>query len=353
MAAETCSEYIETNKHIIEEYFCLENNDALIQSLMQNAIKHACKTVFNEGQKEDYLSGMSTTLTAVLILNSKALLGHVGDSRLYLKRNKEVYLITEDHTVGHEIRERSISSHRAVTANRFDSVLKKSVGFSQTVEADTMLFDLLPGDQLLLCSDGLYNNVSKAIEFLPIIQQDTRSSLQSLIDLANNRGGRDNITCILINCSLEEKSYEGICEDREELLNDLSIFNNFLFKDMNFTRINRLIDCIETYDIEKGELICAKGQCPHGLFIILKGSVDVYDDEKIFGSLKRKQFFGQYSLMMEKKEKYCYLAGDNCKVIYLDTDNYRQLCRNHPKFGVQLLENFIKGCESIMTSSLP
>ena len=353
MAAETCSEYIEANKHIIEEYFCLGNNDALIHSLMQSAVLHACKTVYLEGQKQPELDGMSTTFTAVLILNSKALLGHVGDSRLYLARNSEVYQITEDHTVGHEIRERSISSHRAVTAYRFDSILKKSIGFSQTVEADTMLFDLLPGDQLLLCSDGLYNNISKSIEFLPIIRQDPEIVLKDLIELANNRGGRDNITCILINCTLEEESYEDFCEDKEELLNDLSIFDNFLFKDMNFTRINRLINSVDTYEIDKDEIICDMGRCPHGLFIVLKGTVEVYNDDKRIGTLKRKQFFGQYSLMMEKKEKFTYIAGEKCKVIYLETDRYRQLCRNHPKFGVQLLENFIKGCESLMTSSLP
>lgn len=353
IAAETCSQYIETNQHIIEEYYCLGNNDALIQSLMDRAIKHACKTVYTEGQNQPHLNGMSTTMTAVLILNSKVLMGHVGDSRLYLIRNNNIYQTSEDHTIGNEIREKSISSHTAASANRFDSVLKKSIGFHATIDADTMLFDILPGDKLLLCSDGLYNNITKDVEFLPILKKDRDKALVELIELANHRGGRDNITCIIIETSLEEQAYENLKVDRNELLQNLEVFENLLFKGLTFTRLNRLVHTVETYEIEEGEIICDKGQCPHGLFIILNGCIEVYKDEQHFGTLKYGQFFGQYSLMMEKKEKYTYKAGKTCKVIYLDTDSYRKLCRNHPKFGVQLLENFIHSCESLMTSSLP
>ena len=351
MAAENCAKFLRNNKSVIEEYFCIGNNDALIHNLLQDAIQHSCESIFSKAKSDSKLSGMSTTLTAVLILNSRVIMGHVGDSRLYLIRNNDVYQVSEDHTIGQEIREKSISSTPPVSANKFDSILKRSIGFTESIEVDTMFFDIIPGDQLLLCSDGLYNNITRPIEFLPILEKPQDEALIELIDLSNRRGGKDNITCILIKASLDESLYGGLEGDRSELLNDLSILDNYLFKDLNFTRLNRIIHTVNTYEIDQGVMICEVQQCPNGLFIVLNGTIDVLrDNGELYTTLKRSQFFGQYSLMMDKKEKFSYRAGENCKVIYLDSDDYRKLCRHHPKFGVQLLENYIHGCESLIAT---
>ena len=273
------------------------------------------------------------------------------DSRLYLIRNNNVYQVSEDHTIGQEIREKSISSTPPASVNKFDSILKRSIGFTESIEVDTMFFDIIPGDQLIICSDGLYNNITRPIEFLPIIEKPLDEALIELVDLSNRRGGKDNITCILLEASLDESLYGDLGNDRGDLLNDLSILDNYLFKDLNFTRLNRIIHTVNTYEIDQDVIICDVDQCPNGLFIVLKGTIDVYrDNGELYTTLKRSQFFGQYSLMMDKKEKFSYRAGENCKVIYLDSDDYRKLCKHHPKFGVQLLENYIQGCESLIAT---
>ncbi|MCM8534333.1 MAG: protein phosphatase 2C domain-containing protein [Lentisphaeraceae bacterium] len=354
LAAETCANFIRENQQTIEEYYCLGNNDSLVRNLLRSAILESCQTVYNEGLKNRDLAGMSTTLSAVLILNSKVVLGHVGDSRLYLIRNNQIFQATEDHTIGQEMRERSINFEGKKAASRFDSVLKRSIGYTELVEVDTMVFDLVPNDKLLLCSDGFYNYISCPLEIIPMTKENSEKNLKTMINFAIHRGGRDNITCILIETSLEEKAYEGLESDRSELLSNLSILDNYLFKDLNFIRTNRLLSHFDTYELAEGEEICEKGQSPHGLFIVFSGEVHVFENEdKQFGTLKKGQFFGQFSLMMEKREKYTYKAGKNCRTIYLSSDSYRTLCRNHPKFGVKLLENFIHGCEGIIASSLP
>ena len=82
LAAENCATFLKENEHIIEEYFCLGNNDALIHNLLQDAIQNSCESVFAKSKSDSKLSGMSTTLTAVLILNSRVIMGHVGFSPL-------------------------------------------------------------------------------------------------------------------------------------------------------------------------------------------------------------------------------------------------------------------------------
>jgi serine/threonine protein phosphatase PrpC len=351
MATEVCVNFIQQNKHIIEEYYCLGNNDSLVRQLMQAAMLESCKSVYHAGLNDLNLNGMSTTMTAMLTLNNKVVLGHVGDSRLYLIRNNQVHLVTEDHTIGNEMRQNHFFTAPGVPTSQYDSVLSRSIGHQESVEVDIMMFDLIPTDKLLLCSDGFYNYLSRPIEIIPMVDEDNRKALRTMINYAIHRGGTDNITCILIDVSLEESSYENLKFDKSELLNDLSILENYLFRNLSFIRLNQILNRCETYEIDPCEIICEEGQSPDGLFIIFGGSIAVYRQGAIHTTLKKGQIFGQYSLMFEMKEKFSYHAGEACRVLYMSSSSYRSLCRKYPKFGIQLLENFIQGCEAMVTTS--
>jgi PPM family protein phosphatase len=282
LAAETCTELIKRNKHIIDEYFCVGNSDSLVLTLIQTAILEACKIVHNEGLKKAECKGMSTTMTALLTLNSRAVLGHVGDSRLYLVRNNEVHQVTEDHTLGSEMRERYAMSQTAITANKFDSVLSRSIGHHESVEVDTLIFDMLPGDQMVLCSDGFHNYLRDAVELIPMIKHDrVETSLKTMIEFAIHRGGRDNITTILIETSLEETIYQNFDEDKTEILNNLSLLTNiYLFKNLNFIRLNRILAKCEIYEVPSGEIICEAGVNPEGVLIIPKKKMGKFKNSK-------------------------------------------------------------------------
>ncbi len=166
---------------------------------LQVALETANAIVNDESRQNQNLSGMGTTCTAAVILNGDLLLGHVGDSRAYLVRNGTIRQLTHDHSlVAHLVERGQITAEEARVDPR-RNVVTRSVGVSPDVEVDAeRLPDLLaPGDTLLVCSDGLHGLVTDEELAQLVSNEDLDESARDLVELANQRGGHDNITAIL------------------------------------------------------------------------------------------------------------------------------------------------------------
>ena len=344
MAAETVSQHLHKHDSIFQEFY-KSGNITILEGLLKNAIQEACSAVFNAAHKNPKLSGMASTLTAVLFINDKAILGHVGDSRLYLARNNQVYAVTEDHTLGHEVRERRSMSEEDIKKNKLDHILNRSIGYFKSVEVDTLVFDILPGDELVLCSDGLHNYLRNPVQLLPMLEHDeVNSCLKEMVQFAIKGGGSDNISVLIIQAKLEDSIYMGFDSGRNELLNDFSVLSSiYLFKDLNFIRINRLLNVCETMQFNSGETIKNLNERVTGVYIIYSGKVETETKDKDIKLLSKGRIFGQASLMMEYTVPFEIRAKTTCVLLHVSSHHYKKLCRNHPKFGVKLLENFISG----------
>jgi protein phosphatase len=143
--------------------------------------------------------GMGTTVVAVLIADDKATLSHVGDSRAYLFRDGKLQLLTMDHSwVGEQIRHGYLTEAEAVN-HPFRNVITKALGTREQAQADVTELKLLPGDRLLLCSDGLNSMITDEIIGAAMARnEDLEATCQHLIEKANEGGGDDNITVVLI-----------------------------------------------------------------------------------------------------------------------------------------------------------
>ena len=346
MAAETCAKFIRDNQRLIDDYYCT-NDEKVVIDLMTHAIQEACLQVYTASQKNLKYSGMATTLTALLFLNQKAVLGHVGDSRCYLVRNNHVHAVTEDHTLGKQMRERCAMDEEEIKEKKLDHVLNRCIGHYQNVEIDTLFFDILPGDQLILCSDGLHNYIRNPVQLLPMIEHEEQNTcVKKMIEYAIHSGGRDNITVVLVEVKLEESIYMGFGMDKTELLNDFSFLSRiYLFKNLNFIRMNRLLNKCETVDFMAGQTICEKGRSTNGIYIFFNGEVEITKEGKST-SLRRGDFFGHQSLMFDYTIDFDVKALKDSTLLHISTRSYLKLCRSHPKFGVRLLENFIQGCSA-------
>jgi protein phosphatase len=141
---------------------------------------------------------MGTTVTAALVSGRTAFIAHVGDSRCYLLRESRIYQVSEDHSlVNEQLKAGAISPDEARTS-RFKNIITRSVGFEQQVQVDLMGVELEEGDVLLLCCDGLSNLVEDA-EMLRVVEGSTPEETPArLIEMANQRGGDDNITVVVI-----------------------------------------------------------------------------------------------------------------------------------------------------------
>jgi PPM family protein phosphatase len=173
---------------------------------LREAVVSANDRVSQMATDEPSYRGMGTTLTATMVEGKRVHIAHVGDSRAYLLRGGSFSQLTDDHTlVQHLVDEGQITREEAASHPQ-RSIITRAIGVSREVDVDSMTLDLEPGDQLLLCSDGLTGVVDdQAIAQELSSQRDAQETLQRLIEAANDGGGPDNITAILLRVTSDEQ----------------------------------------------------------------------------------------------------------------------------------------------------
>ncbi len=170
-----------------------------VRGLLENGVKSACYMVYGMAELSPEKRGMSTTCSAMLIGGGFAFAAHVGDSRLYRLRRRSVLQITEDHTlINYKLKHGLITKEEAERSNA-KNVITRAVGHKDYVQVDTADVDVAPGDRFLLCTDGLHGYLKSDDEVVELCADDPiDAGAAASIDLANQRGGRDNITAIVV-----------------------------------------------------------------------------------------------------------------------------------------------------------
>ena len=162
-----------------------------------NVISEANKCVYEQSKSNPSYEGMGTTLTLLLIIKDTAILGHVGDSRCYFLRNREFEQMSEDQTyVGYLLRTKQITEEEALIHPK-RHVLMNALGVYPSASIDIKSFPYM-GETVLLCSDGLYNNVPKNDIASVLKSEDSvEQKVNELIAIGNKNGGSDNIAVVI------------------------------------------------------------------------------------------------------------------------------------------------------------
>jgi protein phosphatase len=167
---------------------------------LASAIRTANRDVYAAAQKDKKKRGMGATVVAVWIVDSqRASVAHVGDSRIYRLRGEDFAQITEDHSfVADQVRRGMMTQQEAAQSN-MQSVLLRALGVEPEVQVDITEKDLMEGDTFLLCSDGLTRELSDAQISATLAEaENSQEAADRLIDLANQAGGGDNITAVVV-----------------------------------------------------------------------------------------------------------------------------------------------------------
>jgi len=165
--------------------------------LMRGVVRRASSAIFEAAWAKPELRGMGTTLTAALVYGGRAHLVHAGDSRCYMFRDGQLRQLTDDHSwIAEQLRSGQISEAEA-KSSKFRHVITKSIGFEREIEADMKSVPISAGDCFLLCSDGMSNYVEHGELERIVAMTWYRRLPETLIELANNRGGDDNITVVV------------------------------------------------------------------------------------------------------------------------------------------------------------
>ena len=169
-----------------------------VPRLLAQAVRVACSTIYQKAQDDPELSGMGTTCTAMLVRDGRAFVAHVGDSRCYLQRGDKIIQITDDHSLVNEQIKAGLITREQARASRLKNIITRSVGFEPDVAVDTFALPVAVGDRMLMCSDGLANFVDDTEIGLALATLSLQEVPIKMVDLANERGGDDNITVVCV-----------------------------------------------------------------------------------------------------------------------------------------------------------
>lgn len=164
----------------------------------------ANEEIFDVGSRELRHRGMATTFVGVHANPAAGVMhiAHVGDSRVYRYREERLEQLTEDHSLLNEFLRRGESLPEPIDPVLAKSVVTRALGMERTIEVEVQVEDIKPGDLLLLCSDGLSGPVPEE-EIIEVLDDtpDLEAAVAALIDRANEHGGPDNVTCVLVRWS--------------------------------------------------------------------------------------------------------------------------------------------------------
>lgn len=180
------------------------NEEMFVPQFINESIEKANEKIVEESKVEKEFNGMGTTITMCLIVNGELYVGHVGDSRAYLLRDKELIQLTQDHSlVGELLRTGSITKKEAMNHPK-RNVITRALGADLKLSVDIINRELNSDDKIILCTDGLTNMVSEE-RILETIKtdEDIVGSCSKLVNIANELGGIDNTTIMLIQAKQE------------------------------------------------------------------------------------------------------------------------------------------------------
>ena len=284
------------------------------------------------------MSGMATTLSLLVLRGRHYTSAHVGDSRIYLLRQGQAHRLTEDHTlISAQLKAGTITKAEAAKSP-YRNVITRAVGIQESVQVDTLAMDMMPGDLFMLCSDGLHGYMTD--EETPVILGGAPWDQlpKKLIDLANSRGGKDNITTIVVGAG-GEPSQEATAEAAAKIdaLKAIPLFHHLTYKELTAVLA---ISSTRTYP--GGREIVIEGQPGDELFVVVRGRVAVEKSGVEIGELKSGGHFGEMGLIDNAPRSATVRATEPTRVMVITRGELMQLMRKEPVLAVKLLWSFVQ-----------
>lgn len=173
--------------------------ESRLPEYLRTAVEKASFEIFKAAQDDPRLATMGTTVISLCVHGEHALFAHVGDSRAYLVRGELIQQVSEDHSLVNEQIKAGMITPEEAKHSRYKNIITRSVGYEQEVQVDVMGLVTQPGDYFVLCSDGLANLVEEREIREVVVSAGLNEAPRRLVDLANERGGDDNITVVVVN----------------------------------------------------------------------------------------------------------------------------------------------------------
>ncbi len=339
IAVQTVKNYLSKNRKRYQPFHDSRETRAKLNELVKEAISQACEAVYRKAQSNPEYAGMGTTLTMLLTAGNIAVIGHVGDSRLYLQRQGNIYKLSNDHTLAMEFAFLGLIPMEEAETHPQSHILTRSIGFQPSVKIDTLLFEMMLGDTFLLCSDGLSNSVNRPAELVELLKADDLEKIpERLIELAKQRDGSDNITAIV----LRAQSSDGLESEDHAFSNEVQLRIDklrsvYLFKHLDLKEITQVMRIAELVSCETGELIIEEGEISDSLYITLEGQLTVSRAGQEITVLNPGNHVGEMALLNRRPRTASVRAAEPSRLLKIERQNFYKLLREELRIGVKLL----------------
>jgi serine/threonine protein phosphatase PrpC len=341
---------VESNKDMIERF---AKGDTTVRppdilAMLESAIHSAGSAVYQRGQEEPEKRGMGTTTSALLIAGERGFIAHVGDSRIYMLRGGQVVQLTEDHSLLNELIRRGKITKEGFEDSpykAYKNAVTRAVGVYETVQGDTIDFEILPGDQFLLCSDGLhaYLNDARIIDMLK--GDDVKALPKKLIDMANAGGGHDNITAVVIRVekpAVEAGTIPPTDDRAEELARKVDVLRRMpLFRHLVYKEILRLLNVTSVKEFAPGEEIIKEGTTGDEMFVLLRGKIRLHKNDAFITHLEPGAHIGEMALVDRRYPRSASAtAEERSRLLSLSRKDFYEIIRKEPQLSTKLLWAF-------------
>jgi serine/threonine protein phosphatase PrpC len=315
-----------------------------ILTILEAAIQTAGHAIYQKGQAEPEKRGMGTTTSALLIAGDRGFIAHVGDSRIYMLRSGQVVQLTEDHSLINELIRRGKIPKDGIEGSpykAYKNAVTRAVGVYETVQGDTIDFEILPGDQFLLCSDGLHSYLNDQRLTDLLAGEDITEIPKKLVEHANVSGGHDNITAVVVRV---DRQVAGTVDDRaEELTRKIEVLKHMpLFRHLAYKEIIRVLNVTEVREYAPGQEIIKEGSPGEEMFILLRGKIRLHKNDAFITHLMPGAHMGEMALVDRSPRSASATAEDRSRVLILRRREFYEIIRKDPSLSVKLLWSFVQ-----------
>lgn len=349
MAVRTLHEAVKNEEELLADYCAGKQGAAKVSrreilNILEFATNRASSKIHALANSDASKRGMGTTLVAVLFLGSQAFIVHVGDSRLYLLRGGQLEQLTVDHNVHNELLKRKKFTLEQIKEVAPKNAITRAVGVYESCEPETLVVDVVPGDRYLLCSDGLsgyFEEPHGSSDELGVLlaREDADALATELIETANARGGKDNITAVVVTLGAAVAGETAAAAQRVELKKRV-LAEMRLFHALDERELLRVLEGTEEARFDPGSRIISQGDDGDALFIVLTGEVDVLSAETVVRTLKSGEHFGEMALIRSQPRSASVVSRGPSELLLIRRSEFFEIMRSQPRIAVKLLWEF-------------
>ncbi len=338
MAVRLVHEEVKKNRAVIEAFASGEQGGTpprRVLQLLEQAMQKASARIYETAQLDRTKRGMGTTCSLLLMAGDTSFVAHVGDSRVYLMRNGKLQQLTEDHTLHNDLLKRGLFTPEQLDRVAQRNAITRALGIFEQIDIDTQFVETQPGDSFLLCSDGLHGYFESPADVLGPLEADDDSGVKALVAMANERGGKDNITAIHVHVGTKGAEAEARARRQQHKRETLAKMR--LFSRLSSRELRRVLEVAFLRVCQAGEAVMTEGQSGDELYIVLSGQLKVQTGDAPLSVIHPGEHVGEMALLRQSPRSATVISEGVSELLVIKRADFFELLRKEAELSVKLL----------------